>query len=657
MVTELLSSDTGFVVGVHNLSYCSFDFCAILLNVLVLVNYLIGKKINNRTSKLFYMLSACSLSVSVFNLLGVLQSVFYIPPILCGIFHILYSLSYVFAGIVFFVYVVDLTSENKIKPVWRVVATTLLCLSAVGLIISALDIFDIAAIPSAVYESISFAVQFSATVCALALVIINRAKLKFNQLLNVYMFSAINTFAYIWQLLIAFGVITQRLQIGPVALAISVMLVYVAMQRPEDEIDPVSGMFNLRTYAYRTMARLENGKPFYTFAFELCNIGTINTMFGIKCGNEVMMEIAERVRKVLPKHLFLFRLNGARFAANFNNENEFREFEPKFNDVFDELVEVGGTKIRMTATACLIQMPEITDKISDVEEIVKYYRSVEKASGKVIMADKDALERARRREHVEYAIQKALKNRGFEVYYQPIYSVAEKRVSSCEALIRLKDDEIGFIGPDEFIPIAEETGRIVEIGRFVMEEVCKFIKDDKPEDYGIEFIDVNLSVIQCMHPEIIDDINAVLTEYGVPRRMVNLEVTETASAKSYALLQSRLKELHRNGFTISLDDFGSGFSSVEYLINFPFDIVKLDKALVWAYMSTEKYEPILKHYMPMLHGMGLKIVAEGVETKEMLESLEELGCDYIQGYYFSRPIPKDKFLEYIKNASKGIMTA
>lgn len=229
----------------------------------------------------------------------------------------------------------------------------------------------------------------------------------------------------------------------------------------------------------------------------------------------------------------------------------------------------------------------------------------------------------------------------------------EKRISSAEALIRLKDPELGFVGPDEFIPIAEETGRIVEIGKFVMEEVCRFIKEDHPDEYGIDFIDVNLSVIQCMHPEIIDDINAVLIKYEIPKTMVNLEVTETASTKSYALLQSRLKELHRSGFTISLDDFGSGFSSVEYLINFPFDIVKLDKALVWAYMSTKKYEPILRHYMPMLHGIGLKIVAEGVETKEMLTALEDLGCDYIQGYYFSRPVCKADFLEYIKNAASG----
>ena len=383
----------------------------------------------------------------------------------------------------------------------------------------------------------------------------------------------------------------------------------------------------------------------------------VNTTFGIKGGNKVIKEMAGRIRGILPKKILLFRLNGARFAINFNDENEYKDFEPKFKNVFEEPVEINETKIRIAYTACTIAMPSVTDKVSDIEEILKYYRSMSKSSDKVMVADKEAVEKSRRRERVEYAIQNALKNGGFEVYYQPIYSVAEMRIRSCEALLRLTDAEIGFIGPDEFIPIAEETGRIVEVGHFVMEEVCRFIRDENPKQYGIDFIDVNLSVIQCMHPEITEEINNIINMYGVSRDMVNLEVTETASAKSNALLQSRLNELHRSGFTISLDDFGSGFSSVEYLIKFPFDIVKLDKALVWAYMSTEKYEPILKHYMPMLHGLGLKIVAEGVETKEMLEALEELGCDYIQGYYFSRPIPKAKFMEYIKNAARGILTA
>ncbi|MGN1061374.1 MAG: putative bifunctional diguanylate cyclase/phosphodiesterase [Candidatus Coproplasma sp.] len=647
-----------FTVGMHNLPYCSFDICAIVINAIVLVNFYINKKINNTLTKLFYLLAGCSLAASVFNLFCVLQSVFYIAPLVCNILQIFYEAFYNLAGVVFFMYVAHLVYKNASKNAWCRIAVINLCaVVGIGLLLNILTVSGAVEIHKSVYGSIVNAGQLLSTLCAVFIVLMNKSKLSFTQRLNVYFFSAINAFANVWQILLIFEVIAYQIQLSSFALSIAVLLVYVTLQRPEDEIDHVSGMFNSRTHLYRTNERLHSGKPFLAFVFELSNMAIVNTTFGIRGGNEVIKEMADRIKAILPKKLLLFRLNGARFAINFNDEAEYQEFEPKFKAVFEEPVEVNETKIRIAFTGCLIAMPTITDQVSDLEEILRYYRSIAKASDKVHIADKEAVEKSRRREHVEYAIQNALKNKGFEVYYQPIYSVAEKRISSCEALIRLIDSEIGFIGPDEFIPIAEETGKIVEIGHFVMEEVCRFIKNDCPQDYGIDFIDVNLSVIQCMHPEITDDINAILEKYDVPRNMVNLEVTETASAKSYSLLQSRLKELHRSGFTISLDDFGSGFSSVEYLINFPFDIVKLDKALVWAYMSTEKYEPILKHYMPMLHGLGLKIVAEGVETKEMLVALEELGCDYIQGYYFSRPIPKAKFLEYIKNAANGILIA
>lgn len=653
-----MSSQLLYTIGLHNLPYLSFDICAIVLNTLVLINFAINKKIGNSLTKLFYVIVCSSLAASVFNLICIMQSVVYMDPLVVSIFNIFFVTSYNVAGIVFFIYVVNLIYRNANKLFWcRIAALTLCAIVGAGLILNILTVCGVTGIHKSVYVSIMNGCQLLSTLFAVTLVLINNKKLSKIQCINIYLFSAVNAFANIWQLLLNYGVISYQIQLVAFALSVAVMLAYVTLQRPEDETDQVSGMFNVYTHIYRTNERLRSGKPFLAFVFELSNMAIVNTTFGIKGGNEVLKVMAERIREILPKKYLLFRLNGARFAINFNDEHDYREFEPKFKAVFEEPVEINETKIRIAYTSCIIAMPTVTDKVSDIEEILKYYRSMSKASDKVMVADKEAVEKSRRRERVEYAIQNALKNGGFEVYYQPIYSVAEKRISSCEALLRLIDSEIGFIGPDEFIPIAEETGRIVEIGHFVMEEVCRFIKNDNPQDYGIDFIDVNLSVIQCMHPEITEEINGIITMYDVPREMVNLEVTETASAKSYALLQSRLKELHRSGFTISLDDFGSGFSSVEYLINFPFDIVKLDKALVWAYMSTEKYEPILKHYMPMLHGLGLKIVAEGVETKEMLEALEELGCDYIQGYYFSRPIPKAKFIEYIKNAANGILTA
>lgn len=656
MLSQILA--TSYSVGIHNLSYCSFDICAIVLNTIVFINFAVNKKIKNGATKLFYMLSVCSLLGSVFNLLSIAQNVFYIPPMVCGVLQLLYALFYNLAGIVFFIYVVNMINENAKSQLWcRIAAIWLTACLGAGLLFNALAVFGAVQMEDKVYWSILYMDQFMATVCCVTLVILNKRKLRFIQRLNVYLFSAFNAFADICQLLLAFDIISQHLQLSTFSLSVALLLSYVTLQRPEDGLDHVSGMFNRHSHMFRTNERLRSGKPFLAFVFELKNMSLINSTFGISGGNEVIKIIASRVKAALPKHLHLYRMNGARFAANFNNEEELNEFKPKYLAAFEEPLEINGTKIRISAMGCLIPMPSITDQVSDIEEILKYYRTVAKPSDKVLVADKEAVELSRRRERVDYAIQNALKSHGFEVYYQPIYSIGEKRISSCEALLRLKDEQLGFVRPDEFIPIAEETGRIVDVGRFVMEEVCKFIKEDRPQDYGIDCIDVNLSVIECMHPEITEDINAIINKYGVPRNMVNLEVTETASAKSYTLIQSRLRELQTSGFTISLDDFGSGFSSVEYLINFPFDIVKLDKSLVWAYMSTEKYKPILSHYMPMLHGLGLKIVAEGVETKEMLDALEELECDYMQGYYFSRPLPKEQFLEYVKNASKTDLTA
>ncbi|MGN0818110.1 MAG: EAL domain-containing protein, partial [Candidatus Coproplasma sp.] len=322
---------------------------------------------------------------------------------------------------------------------------------------------------------------------------------------------------------------------------------------------------------------------------------------------------------------------------------------------FDEPFVIDGNSVRVSALACAIKYPEVTDKIADIDDVLKYYRIHASSEEGIIMATRDSIDKNRRMEKVDYAVQRALKNKSFKIYYQPILEAKTGKFNCCEALIRLIDPDLGFIPPDEFIPIAEQNGRIIEVGRFVIEEVCRFITERKPEQYGLEFIDVNLSIIQCLHPEIIKDIDDILEKYKVPRGMISLEITETASAKSYGVLQTRLGELRSNGYTISLDDFGTGFSSVEFLINFPFDVVKLDKSLIWAYMSTKKYEPILQHYMPMLHGLGAKIVAEGVETAEMVTALKALDCDYLQGFYYSRPVPEDEFIEFLsQKCNQGI---
>lgn len=655
MIFALLSERYAVSADIGNIVYCSTDLCALILNALILVNFCVNKKIKNWTSQLFYALVISSLLAAVFNLLGVLQSVIpglYEMEALCRVFQLLFYVTYNLAGITFFIYSVSLIYNGKnVHLVWNVYAMILCVLAIAGNIMAAIDFFIGVEIEKIVFESVIYGGQLLAAFCGLSVAVVHRKKLSFVQLLNICAFVVLNFAANVIQLLVSAGIISLHVQASLFALAVAVMLIYVTLQRPETEVDPISGMFNMHSYMARTAEKLEAGKTVYSFVFELNNMALINSTFGIIGGNVVIKEMAERVKALLPKNIYLYRLGGSRFAINFYNAADKDKFCALFPVVFEKSVAVNSAEVKMSSTACVVEMPAVAAKADEVQDILKYYRSKAKTADTIFIADAEAVNFSRRREKVEYAIQRALKNRSFMVYYQPIYSIAGKTINSCEALIRLNDPDLGFISPDEFIPIAEETGCIVGVGKFVMEEVCRFIRDKQPQRYGIEFIDVNLSVIQFMRQEIIDDIVSVLDVYGIDRHMVNLEITETASAKSYAMIQSRLTELHSNGFTISLDDFGTGFSTMDYLIKFPFDIVKLDKSIVWAYMSTDKYEPILKHYMPMLHALGMRVVAEGVETKEMLEALERLGCDYIQGYYFSRPVPEEAFLEYVKNYS------
>lgn len=650
MLNNVMLIGGDYQVKLQNFIYASFDICALILGVIVLINYIVSRKIRGRTTHLFLALAISTVISSVLDFTAVIAlSVTGCPVWLGNLLVSVNYLGYNLVGVVFVVYAVAVIYDNARIPKWcYAVANSLFVLTVAGVIFATVCLFTFGyrSVPDSykyAYEGIIYGTQFVALAFSLSIGILQRKKLSKVRQLNIYFFSTLNIVAILLQFFV------RKIQISNFALAIAIMLIYLTLQRPEDELDATSGAFNARSFNRRGNMRISANEHFFVFAMEINNMTVVNSSFGLNGGNQVIKEVADRLFGLLKKGQYLYRLSGVRFAVIFNSYEEYESFAERYSQIFDAPVTVNNTEVRLTAIACVIDFPEVTNKLSEVEDLIRYYRNSINVSEDIIIADVAAIDKARRRELVDFAIQKAINNQSFEVYYQPIFCVTDNTFSGCEALIRLKDDDLGFISPDEFIPIAEQNGKIIEVGRFVIEHVCRFIKGKNLEKLGIRFVDINLSVIQCMHPEIIGDIEKTLKKYDVPRSMVNLEITETASAQSYAMLQTKLNELHSNGFTISLDDFGTGFASVEYLINFPFDVVKLDKSLVWAYMSTKKYEPILQHYMPMLHSLGTKIVAEGVETKQMVDALVELGCDYLQGYYYSKPIPEEQFIQFVLN--------
>ena len=238
-----------------------------------------------------------------------------------------------------------------------------------------------------------------------------------------------------------------------------------------------------------------------------------------------------------------------------------------------------------------------------------------------------------------------------EVHYQPIFNTEKGCYTSAEALVRIKDDLLGNISPEIFIPIAERNGSIIRMGNMIFEKVCKFISENNMRNTTIEYIEINVSAVQCMQEDFVDTLNEIMERYGVQPDQINLEVTETAAVNSIAVLQENVERLHRQGISFALDDYGSGYATIGYIHQLPFKIIKLDKLMVWDAFENERAGITLRYTVGMLKELKVHIVAEGVETLEQQSRLSDIGCDYLQGWYYSKAVPPNEFAKLIEKAS------
>jgi sensor c-di-GMP phosphodiesterase-like protein len=246
----------------------------------------------------------------------------------------------------------------------------------------------------------------------------------------------------------------------------------------------------------------------------------------------------------------------------------------------------------------------------------------------------------------------AIRERSFEIYYQPIYSLKDECFYSAEALARLTDPEYGPIPPAVFISDAEQSGAILQIESILLDKIFCFLGSVDYEATGLSYVEINLSTEQCMRPQMARELLGMMEGYGVSPRHVNLEMTETSAAFSQNIIEGNIRTLIGAGTSFSLDDFGSGYSNIVRMLDLPFDIVKYDKSFaddLWQHDT----HIVLADTIPMLQSLGKKVLVEGVETAEQAEELRRLGVDYIQGYYYARPMPQDQFVAFMteKNAS------
>jgi EAL domain-containing protein (putative c-di-GMP-specific phosphodiesterase class I) len=296
---------------------------------------------------------------------------------------------------------------------------------------------------------------------------------------------------------------------------------------------------------------------------------------------------------------------------------------------------------------------DIANSVDELYRVMRYYKINYNRFdvGQVLEVTGEMVEERRQWTNMSKEIVNALNEDRVEVFLQPIYSVEKRRFVSAEALVRIRDLDGSIIPPGKFIPVAEETGLVDQLGERVFEKVCQFISDERCWEWGIEYIEVNLSVRQCESRTLATRYEAIMERYGVKPSMINLEVTESASIQARNVFMQNMERLINYGVSFSLDDFGNGESNLNYIVDMPVSIVKFDRDMTASYFVKSKGKLVMETATRMILDMDLKIVSEGVETEEQLHAMEQLGVHYIQGFYFSKPLPQEEFVKFVKNAA------
>lgn len=459
--------------------------------------------------------------------------------------------------------------------------------------------------------------------------------------------------------LIIQGVYPQLL-VEMIFTAFALLLVSIAMDRLEDQIDQATGIIKKEHYFESVQRSYYVKRDFTVLLIHINNYTTIKRVGGSEAtarANQIMVRLMaaiNRENRLTSEQAYL--RNGA-YAVVFTNKERIqaRRFAEQLIMGAERLKNEYNMQFSPIVNACIVQCPE---DISSSKVLVEFSENFSKiidfdANPIVELSEVNSRMNTHLLLEIDDVIDRALRNQSFEVYYQPIFDTKSDKFRSAEALLRLRDEKYGLVSPALFIPAAEESGAIIPIGDFVFESVCKFVVSEQYKKLGLEYIEVNLSITQCMEPTLADRMIEIMKFYHVPACMINIEITESAISYDEEVLTQNINKLKAYGVSLSLDDYGTGYSNIRRMAKVPFDIVKLDKIFVEE-RNDPKMKVIIEDTIRMVKNLNLSVLVEGIEEKSDLDFFTSLGCDYIQGYYYSKPVPVDEFISFLDSKSDEV---
>lgn len=432
-------------------------------------------------------------------------------------------------------------------------------------------------------------------------------------------------------------------------LAAFITMVYLTLQNPAETTDELTGLFNRSAFVTFTDEQNEQKKKQSLIVLALDDMRRVNNTFGVNEGNVLLRQVGQYLRTDM-KRTRLFRLFSDYFVILCRDAETCDTLTQRLCERFQSPWPVGGMPLMLSACICRAPGVYAQGHEGSVVMLVEYAMAMAKkrGPGTLLEVDEQVMRTMRRELDVSRALDDALKKDELEVYLQPIYHTGENAFTAAEALVRFHHDTLGVVAPDEFIPIAEKNGLIVQLGAQVLDKVCKFMYVNRIcEREDFEWVEINLSSAELLRQDLPDSVMEILTRYRIDPSLINFEVTETIAATGSAIIKQNMEALCAQGVGFSVDDFGKGYANLDCVMTLPFSAIKLDRGLLMQSMQSQRSRILVSRLIDMARALGMALVAEGAETPEQAEQLCALGAERIQGFHYAKPMPMDEYLRFL----------
>ena len=442
-------------------------------------------------------------------------------------------------------------------------------------------------------------------------------------------------------------------------ITIATLLFSLIIRRDEELLDPVTGAGKYYVAHEKIKNVLATGAPVYVLLVKLVNYKNLRLYLGEDLlseffksrsklfGDYVVEASADADMYYLEEGLYVF-------VSETSDYDRVKKLGTLIRDHFVDTIEFRDFTLMVDARLCILRCPNDIDNFNTLYTFGSNFHTFLPAVKDVMNYPDYVNDREFKiKSELDEIIKRALKHESFELFYQPIYSILEKRFVAAEAFVRLRDEKYGIISPALFIEAAERSGDIHAIGDFVMEDVCRFISANDFKELGLACIEINMSTSQCIEMNLVDKVSKLLEKYRLDPSLINLEITESAVDFDPDVVDANINSLHEMGINFALDDYGTGYSNVKRVTTLPVDIVKLDKTFVDGVDDPQMWI-MVRETIKMLKQMGKKVLVEGVEEETVVDKFTHLGadyiqgCEYLQGYYFCRPLPERDFIEFMQ---------